>query len=81
MPTPAQVAALRHLIGDQIRTARRQAGLTQERLAELAGVDRQAVNRIEQGHSSPKLDNLIRLALALDMQLADLVRWPADERG
>jgi transcriptional regulator with XRE-family HTH domain len=50
------------------------ANLTQEKLAELAGMDRQAVNRIEQGHASPLLDNLIRLADALDTALAELVR-------
>jgi transcriptional regulator with XRE-family HTH domain len=47
--------------------------LTQERLAELAGLDRQAVNRIEQGHASPLLDTLILLADAVGVPLADLV--------
>lgn len=37
-------------------------------------MDRQAVNRIENGHASPLLDNLIRIADALNMPLADLVR-------
>jgi transcriptional regulator with XRE-family HTH domain len=44
-------------------------------------MDRQAVNRIEQGHASPVLDTLIRLAAALDVPLADLVRWPAAGPG
>jgi transcriptional regulator with XRE-family HTH domain len=43
-------------------------------LAELAGMDRQAINRIEQARSSPKLDNLFRIADALGVPLADLVR-------
>ncbi|MFJ1653230.1 helix-turn-helix transcriptional regulator [Streptomyces sp. NPDC088337] len=46
---PAGVIARRRAIGDHIRAARLRANLTQERLAELAGMDRQAVNRIEQG--------------------------------
>ena len=37
-------------------------------------MDRQAVNRIEQGHQSPILDNLLRIADALNVPLADLVR-------
>jgi transcriptional regulator with XRE-family HTH domain len=37
-------------------------------------MDRQAINRIEQGHASPLLDNLFRIADALDIPLADLVR-------
>jgi len=37
-------------------------------------MDRQTINRIEQGHASPLLDNLIRIADALGVPLADLVR-------
>jgi transcriptional regulator with XRE-family HTH domain len=47
--------------------------MTQETLAERAGLDRQAINRIEQGHASPVLDNLIRIADALGVPLRDLV--------
>ena len=47
--------------------------LSQERLAELAGMDRQAINRIEQGHQAALVDNLFRIAWALDVPLADLV--------
>jgi transcriptional regulator with XRE-family HTH domain len=64
----------RRAIGDRIRAARLHANLTQERLAERAGIDRQAVNRIEQGHASPLVDNLLRIAYALGVPLADLVQ-------
>jgi transcriptional regulator with XRE-family HTH domain len=47
--------------------------LSQEALAERAGIDRQAINRIELGHQSPILDTLIRIADALDVPLRDLV--------
>lgn len=73
-PPPDWVVARRRAIGDRIRSARLHANLTQEKLAELAGMDRQAINRIEQGHASPRLDNLIRIAEALGVPLADLVR-------
>ena len=73
-PPPDWVLARRRVTGARIREARLYANLTQEKLAELAGMDRQAVNRIEQGHASPLLDNLIRLADALGVPLADLVR-------
>lgn len=36
-------------------------------------MDRQAINRIEQGHASAKLDNLIRIAEALKTPLSRLV--------
>lgn len=71
---PDWVLARRRAVGDRIRTARLHANLTQEKLAELAGMDRQTVNRIENGHASPMLDNLIRIADALDTPLSDLVR-------
>lgn len=64
----------RRAVGAHIRAVRLHVNLTQEALAERAGMDRQAVNRIEQGHASAKLDNLIRIAYALDVPLADLVR-------
>jgi transcriptional regulator with XRE-family HTH domain len=73
-PQPAWVLVHRRAIGDRIRAARLHANLTQEKLAELAGMDRQAINRIEQGHQSPLVDNLIRIADALGVPLADLVR-------
>ncbi|WP_329336026.1 helix-turn-helix domain-containing protein [Streptomyces sp. NBC_01352] len=74
VPPPDWVIARRRVIGDRIRAARLHANLTQERLAELAEMDRQTINRIEQGHQSPIVDNLIRIADALDVPLADLVR-------
>jgi transcriptional regulator with XRE-family HTH domain len=73
-PPPDWVIERRRAVGARIRAARLHANLTQERLAEMAGMDRQAVNRIEQGHASPLLDNLIRIADALNVPLADLVR-------
>ncbi|MEU1309539.1 helix-turn-helix transcriptional regulator [Streptomyces cinnamoneus] len=60
-------------MGDRIRTVRLDRDLTQERLAELAGLDRQSVNRIEVGVASPRLDSLLRIADALDVSVAALV--------
>lgn len=50
------------------------ADITQQELGEKAGIDRQSINRIEQGHASPRLDNLIRLADALGVDLSEIVR-------
>ncbi|PNG21404.1 helix-turn-helix domain-containing protein [Streptomyces cahuitamycinicus] len=73
-PPPDWILQRRREVGDRIRDARLHANLTQEKLAELADMDRQTINRIEQAHASPKLDNLFRIADALDVPLADLVR-------
>lgn len=71
-PSPRVIAA-RRAVGDRIRAARLNAHLTQEALAERAGLDRQSINRIEQGHASPSLDTLIRIADGLGVPLRDLV--------
>lgn len=72
-PSDEWVIARRQTIGDRIRDARRVARLSQEALAERAGIDRQSINRIELGRQAAYIDNLIRIAYALDLPLADLV--------
>lgn len=73
---PDWVLTRRRAIGSQIRDARLWENLTQERLAERSGVDRQTINRIEQGHVSPRIDTLLLIADAIGVPLADLVRQP-----
>lgn len=72
--SPDWVLARRRAVGLSIRDARLRRNFTQERLAELAELDRQAINRIENGHQSPKLDTLIVLASALGIPLSSLVK-------
>ena len=59
---------------------RAERGLSQARLAELAGVDRKTINRIENGHFSPSLDTLTRLSVVLKCRLADLVEAKRSKR-
>ncbi|RPK76593.1 anaerobic benzoate catabolism transcriptional regulator [Streptomyces sp. ADI97-07] len=73
-PPPEWVLTHRRLIGTRIREARTARHLSQERLGELSGTDRQTINRIELGHVSTRIDTLMRIAAALEMPLADLVR-------
>ncbi|MEU0033156.1 helix-turn-helix transcriptional regulator [Streptomyces sp. NPDC006333] len=70
---PAALLAYRRLVGERLRTERARAGLTQQALAERAGLDKQAVSMIENAHSSPRLDTLWHLATAMDVSLGDLV--------
>ncbi|MFE7754343.1 helix-turn-helix domain-containing protein [Streptomyces sp. NPDC057429] len=74
VPPPSWVLTRRRAIGDQIRTARESAGLTQQQVAERIGMDRATYNRIEQGHAAALIDSLIRIADAIGTELADLVR-------
>ncbi|MFG2722729.1 helix-turn-helix domain-containing protein [Streptomyces sp. NPDC048416] len=74
VPPPDWVLARRQAVGDRIRAARLRANLTQEQVGGRTGIDRATYNRIEQGHASPLLDSLIRIADAIGVPLADLVR-------
>lgn len=61
-------------IGAHIRTLRKRAGLSQEELAHLAGVDRKQVYRIENADQSVGIDHFIRIYLALHMPLSEILK-------
>lgn len=73
-PLPDWVYLQRWTIGERVRVERRRQKLTQERLAERAGLDRKTINRIERGTHATLIDHLTLIAHALDVPLADLVR-------
>jgi transcriptional regulator with XRE-family HTH domain len=66
-------AALKAL-GEAIRKRRGEIdGLSQEGLADLAGMHRTYVSEIERGLRNPSFRNLFKLASALDIPLSELV--------
>jgi transcriptional regulator with XRE-family HTH domain len=76
-PTKSQLknasAQSRDLISEWVRDARLKKELSQEALANIAGVDRKTINRIENGHFSPNIDTLVRISLSLDSKIPSLV--------
>lgn len=58
--------------GRLVRKHRARQGLSQERLAELAGLDRTYVGGIERGERNPSLRNIAKLASALGLSIRDL---------
>lgn len=52
-------------LGERIKEQRTKAKMSQEKLAELVGVLRQAVTKWEAGQSSPSTENLFRIAEVL----------------
>ena len=52
---------------------RRRAGLSQERLAELIGVSRQAISKWERAEASPDTDNLIALSKIYGVTIDELI--------
>ena len=60
-------------IAERLAARRKEAGLSQEGLAEKLGVSRQAVSKWERSESSPDTDNLIALAKLYGVSLDDLL--------
>ncbi len=58
--------------GTRLRLARQARGLSQQQLAGVAGVTRQAVSAVESGHSDPSLRVAFGLARALGMTIEEL---------
>ena len=50
------------ILGRRIKACRQAAGISQEKVAELVGVSRQAVTKWETGQSAPSTENLFKLA-------------------
>ncbi|MCZ4511575.1 helix-turn-helix transcriptional regulator [Streptomyces sp. ActVer] len=73
-PMPDWVPPRRRQIGEAIRTARRHAGLSQLQLGERVGRDHKTIHRYEVAASVPTLVDLLLIADACDIPLADLVR-------
>ena len=61
---------LRAITATNIRKFRNEAGLTQEALAERAGLDRNYVGMIEREENSPTVDTLEKLAASLGVEPA-----------
>lgn len=61
-------------LAERILTARSRANVTQERLAEMAGVTKQQVSAWERGVNVPRYSACIRVALALGVDPVWL-RW------
>ena len=67
------------MLGAAIRQARDQAGISQEKLAELVGVSRQAVSKWERGQAVPTMDNLSRMEAALHLPCGALTGLMTDQ--
>jgi transcriptional regulator with XRE-family HTH domain len=57
-----------------IKSARARAGLSQEKLALEAGVDRTLVSKIERKIANPSIEILLKLAFALKVPVITLLK-------
>lgn len=61
------------MLGEELRRARLDVGLTQEELAFQAGLHRTYISLLERDKKSPTLDVLLRITRALGVSAAEIV--------
>jgi len=66
------VANIRKTFGERVRELRKAKSVSQEGLADAAGLHRTYIGAIERGEQNVSLDNIERIAGALGVKLAVL---------
>jgi transcriptional regulator with XRE-family HTH domain len=61
---------VRHIVAQNVKLARERAGISQEELADTAGIDRSYASRIERGVANPSVEVLAKVAEALSVTVA-----------
>lgn len=56
-------------LGESIRSRRKELGITQPHLAELAGISLNTLYKLERGQSNPSLEVLNKLAEVMGMEI------------
>lgn len=64
----------KEILAQNLRRLRKSAGLSQEELADRAGLHRTYISSVERAERNISLENLFLLAKALGAEPADLVR-------
>lgn len=59
--------------GKRVREMRKSKGISQESLAEMAGIDRSYMGNIERGEKNITLKKAYEICDALDIEIQDLV--------
>ena len=65
-------------LGHAIRQVREDRNLSQERLAELAGLHRTYISSVEQGRRNLSIENVQKVANALGVSMTELVQLCED---
>lgn len=61
-------------VGARIRHLRAVRGLNIRDVAKRTGMHRPIISRVELGTYMPRLDTIYRIAMALDVKMADIIR-------
>ena len=66
--------SIRDVIAQNIRDLRRNLGISQEDLADNAGLHRTYIGSVERGERNISLENILKISRALNTKAADLFR-------
>lgn len=75
----AKTPSARDVFAARLREERLGKGLSQESLADLAGLHRTYVGSVERSERNISIDSMERLARAVGVDVADLLRFPPAE--
>lgn len=67
-------------VGDNIKKARKNAGLTQKELAEKCGAAEITIRQYESNKREPRNEQLMKIARLLDVELYDLLGYTVPEQ-
>jgi transcriptional regulator with XRE-family HTH domain len=65
---------IKQLFGQRVKELRNKKGISQEKLAEFSDLHRTYISSIELGKRNVALENIARLAKALDCNIEDLFK-------
>lgn len=65
---------IKRILADNIRLLRTKKRYSQEAVAELAGIGQNQISEIENEHSNPSLETIVRIANALNVELIELFK-------
>jgi transcriptional regulator with XRE-family HTH domain len=71
-PMQKETSEIKKMLGNRIRSLRVSRSLTQQALGELSSMNYKYLGGIERGERNPTLENLIRIAGGLEIELHEL---------
>lgn len=69
------------ILGQILKSARSQKGLTQEQAGNLVGITQAMISRIERGETHIRVDTLFRLLAALELEMTIQPRDKTDGKN
>lgn len=80
MPRKPPIPKERKILALNLRRLRAERGISQEGLADLAGLHRTYVGSIERSERNVSIDNIAKLAAALRVEASELLKAPSSSR-